>query len=406
MGLGLLMLKLTDSPWWVALVGVMRVTPMLVFGMVSGVIADRVERWHVMVTSRSAKVIVTSVLLVLIATDRIEDWHILLGTLAIGWAYALDLPSRHAFIYDLVGPENTTRAMSLESLQIPLGILTGALLAGLLIELTGYTGTYVFLLSVYIVALILMSRIKSRTTRATTSSQPIWQSLATGLQYSVHNGPILGVLVITLIMNFLAFSAVPLFPAVARDHLEVGPGLTGVLISAAGMGFLVGSTVIASKGIIKFHGRVFTLGTVWLFIGVVIFASSPWYLLSFVALLVYGLGQSGFSTMQSAIVLTSSAPEMRGRAMGVLTLCIGAGPLGMLEVGGLATLLNPQDAIGINAAAGLVLLLPVMFLTPLMWRPIVTKVVGPASPRAASPASPLPRLDSLETEKESEAGLG
>ena len=402
--LALLVLELTDSPWWVALLGVMRVTPMLVFGMVSGIIADRVDRWRVMVIARITKVAATAVLLALIASDSIEPWHALLGILVTGWAHALDMPSRHSFIFDLVGPENTTRAMSLESFQIPVGMFVGPLLAGLFIELTGYTGAYVFLLSVYIIALILISRIGTRIARRTIISQPLWQSLVSGLRYTIHVKPILGVLIITLIMNLMAFSTVPLFPVVARDHLEVGAGLTGVLISAVGMGFLLGSATIAVRGVTRFHGCLFVLGAIWLFVGLLSFSLSPWYLVSFVALLVYGVGQGGFTTMQSTIVLMSSAPEMRGRAMGLLVICIGAGPLGMLEVGAVATILDPQEAISINAAIGFLMLVPVMALMPFMWRPLTTKAVGPAVPRAASAVSPLPRPDDLEAEMGSDRG--
>jgi MFS family permease len=79
-----------------------------------------------------------------------------------------------------------------------------------------------------------------------------------------------------------------------------------------------------------------------------------------------GLGNSGFSTMQSTIILLSAAPGMRGRAVGILGLCIGSTPLGLLELGAVAAVVGAPAAIGLNAGVGLVLLLPVIVFTPLL----------------------------------------
>jgi hypothetical protein len=97
-----------------------------------------------------------------------------------------------------------------------------------------------------------------------------------------------------------------------------------------------------------------------------VFALSSWYGLSFVALMVVGMGNAGFSTMQSTMILLAAAPGMRGRAVGVLGLCIGATPLGLLELGAIATWVSAPVAIGLNAVVALLLLVPMMILTPLL----------------------------------------
>lgn len=385
--LSLLVLRETDSAWWVALVGVMRVTPMLVFGMLSGFIADRADRWLIMVLARSASVLAATVLLVLIITDWIQDWHILMGALALGLAMALEQPSRHSFLFDLVGPGNTTRAMSLEVLNITIGLLLGPLMAGLLIELTGYTGAYLFIASFYVLPLILNVSVESRIARTFPPSQPVWKTLTASIRYSVHNGAILGVLVTTILMNFVAFSSVQLFPVVARDHLHVGEGLTGLLISAIGMGTLIGSMMITAMGTIRFQGRLFFLGATVQLLGLLLFAISPWYILSFFMLLLFGLGLSGYSIMQATILLMSAAPERRGMAIGLMDLCVGAAPFGLLQVGAVATVLKAHEAIGINAVAGLVLLVPIIFLAPLVWRPIAPDIEETTGPDKPSPTT-------------------
>ena len=366
--LALLVLQRTDSPMWVALVGAFRLLPWLVFGVFSGLVADRADRWHVMVLARSSNVLVMAILLVLVITDWVQPWHMLLTALVLGLAVVLDIPSRQSFIQDLVGPQNLVRAMSLDTITFTIGSILGSLLAGILVELTGFTGAFIFLLSVYFLSLVVISQVKSRTAKHSTTSHPLWQNLVSGISYSLHNRTIRGVLAITLIMNFMALGAFQLFPVVARDHLNVGPGLTGVLISANGIGTFIGATTIVYMGITTYHGRIFGVGTSLLLVGLLLFALSPWYLLSFLMLLMVGVGVSGFATMQFTLILMSSATERRGAALGVLGLCIGVSPIGTLMMGVMATLLNAQAAIGIGAVAGLLLMLPVMVFSALMGR--------------------------------------
>jgi MFS family permease len=185
----------------------------------------------------------------------------------------------------------------------------------------------------------------------------------------LHNRVVLGVLCITVIMNALAFSYAQILPVVARDHLQVGPGLMGLLASADGLGTLIGALLLAALGNLPSYGRIFALGALLELVSLLAFAASPWYALSCVLLFAVGLGNAGFSTMQSTIILLSAAPGMRGRAVGVLGLCIGSTPLGLLELGALAAVVGAPMAIGINAVIGLVLWLPVIAFTPLLSRP-------------------------------------
>ena len=376
--LGWLVLKLTDSVWQVALMAALRWMPLLFLGILSGLIADRADRRRVMMIASSGSVLTTATLLTLIITDSIQAWHIHLGALTLGLFFVLNFPSRYSFLYDIVGAQNLVRAISLEVITMTTGKTVGPLMAALLFALTGFTGAYSFILAVYVLALILIARITSRTGRSPTSRQPAARSLVAGLAYALSNKALLGVLAITLIINFMGFSALGLLTVVARDHLDVGVSLMLVLASAEGMGLFIGATTVAFLGAIRYAGRVFVVGSASLLLSLLLFALSPWYPLSFIALLAMGLSSSGFFTMQSTIVLTSADPNRRGMAMGVLSLAIGIMPLGILMMGATATILSPQAAIGMSAAVGLLLMVPVAMLTPLVRRPAaVGEAVGP-----------------------------
>ncbi len=370
--MGLLVLELTDSAWQVALLFVMRWLPMLVFAMISGVIADRVNRWLVMMLARTGSVITTVVVPVLVASGEIQPWHLPLASLAFGWLFVLEFPSRRSLIFDIVGLRLISNAMSLETINSTLGRFLGPLSAGLLIELSGFTGAYIVLLVGYSLALVSTGLVKSRIPVQASRSTSVLRNLATGVNYSLGNPVIRAVLMITLIMNAMAFSVEALFPVVARDHLHVGAGLTGVLISAQAIGSFVAALMIASMRDIKFHGRIFILGISLQLISLFLFALSPWYAVSFVLLMLLGFGSAGFSTMQSTIILIASWPAMRGSALGVLGQCIGVAALGGLAVGAVADLFSAQVAVGISALLGITLLIPVLIITPLARRPVTS----------------------------------
>jgi MFS family permease len=367
--LGWLILYLTDSPWHVASVGVARSAPLLAFGLFAGLIADRTNRWGVMLCAQSVNALATGVLLVLLLLGAIQPWHVLLVAFILGCSTILDMPSRRSLVYDLVGPQQVVSAMSLETVNNTVGKFLGPLIGGLMIEVTGFAGVYGLLMAVYLVALGLILQVKVNLPVPPGPAQSIWQSLVTGLQYSLHNRVVLGVLCITVIMNALAFSYAQILPVVARDHLRVGPGLMGLLASADGMGTLIGALLLAALGKLPVHGRIFALGALLELVSLLGFAASPWFALSCLLLFGVGLGNAGFSTMQSTIILLSAEPGMRGRAVGVLGLCIGSTPLGLLELGALVAAVGAPTAIGINAAIGLALWLPVVAFTPLLSSP-------------------------------------
>jgi MFS family permease len=342
---------------------------LLAFGLFAGLIADRTNRWLVLLCAQAINAVMTSLLLVLLLSNAIQPWHVLLVAFMLGCSTILDMPSRRSLVYDLVGPQHVVSAMSLETINNTVGKFLGPLVGGLMLEMTGFVGVYGLLTAVYLLALGCILQVKITLSAPPAPAQPIWRSLVTGLQYSWHNRVVLGVLCITVIMNALAFSYAQILPVVARDHLGVGPGLMGLLASADGMGTLIGALLLAAVGNLTAHGRIFALGALLELVCLLAFAISPWYVLSGVLLFGAGLGNAGFSTMQSTIILLSAAPGMRGRAVGVLGLCIGSTPLGLLELGALSAALGAPAAIGVNAAIGLVLWLPVIIFTPLLSRP-------------------------------------
>ena len=375
--MGLLVLELTDSPFQVALLFVFRWAPMLLMALLSGMFADRADRWRLLVTSRTLIWAVIGALTALVAMGEIQPWHLFLGSLLLGWLYVLEFPSRRSFIYELVGGRQIVGAMSLETITVTIGRFIGPFSAGFIVEYEGYTSAFILLTMLYGLAWLFTLLVKSRIPARSSGPFNFWETAATGIRYAWSNRIIRSVLGFTMIMNALAFSVESLFPVVGRDHLGVGEGLTGLLIASQSIGTFVAAFGIGMLSGSAYHGRIFCVGLFIQLVSLVLFAFSPWYPLSFVLLLCAGIGTAGFGTMQSTIIMIAATPEVRGVSLGVLGHCIGVSAVGAVIVGQLAEHVDANVAVGMSTGLGLLLLFTLVPFSPLVRRPITSPEMSP-----------------------------
>jgi len=150
-----------------------------------------------------------------------------------------------------------------------------------------------------------------------------------------------------------------MLPVFARDVLRIGPAALGLLVAAEGLGALISSVAIGARSGRVHHARLFAGSSLAGALCLVAFALSPWYALSLALQLGIGMAESGFGTMQSAIVLLAAPEGARGRAMGILSACIGTQPLGSLWIGFHASRAGAPFATGLNAALAVVLMIPI-----------------------------------------------
>jgi MFS family permease len=163
--------------------------------------------------------------------------------------------------------------------------------------------------------------------------------------------PIMGVVLISACMNILAFPYQQLLPVFARDVLGTDAVGLGALSAAAGIGSFVGAMAIASSGHVPRSGALFWIGSCLMCVCLVGFALAASFTLALGLLLVSGFGQAAFASLQTTIVLGTASDQLRGRAMGILTLAIGSSPFGTLEVGALALVIGAPLAVALNAGA-------------------------------------------------------
>ena len=370
LALGYLILQLTDSAFQVGLIAVFLNAPRPVLSLFAGLVADRLNRRHMLVGVHTVYFVITTIILSLLITGNIQPWQVFIAILVQGSAKVLDDPCRRTVIFDLAGQDRIASAMSLETITNNCGKILGPLLGGVLIASVGFTGVFAVLVALDLVSMLLVVLLRLPNSGPTLGVQAsVWRGLVEGVRHSVSNRMVLGVLWMSLIMNALVFPIQYFIPVIASDLLQVGPTLGGLLGSAEGFGTLIGASIIAPRRNIGHHGRLFVAGALAVALAVTLVAWSPWFIVSFTLLLLGGVGQAGFSTMQSSILLLASQPELRGRVMGSQGLVNGTGHLlGGTEIGAVAGAFGISLAIGLNAGAGLLMFLPVVMFTPLLWQ--------------------------------------
>ena len=374
-----LILQTTNSPFQLSLVLVFNQLPLLLLSPITSVIADRISRKRILATAQTVNSANAAVILALILTEQIVSWHVFLAVALHGTANALEGPARRTAVLDIVGPGRLVNALSLENISSTVGKMAGSLMFGVLVDTTGNTGTYIFILILHLVTLaVVLTRVHIPPVQQALVREPVWRSLGAAVEFARHDRMLVGMLYVTIVMNAMAFPAQEFIPAIGRDHLLVGATLVGLLAAAEGLGQLAGAILMLSTRNLRRHGLVFAIGSVVVLLIAIGFVWSPWYGLTFALLTIGGIGHAGFGTMQSTITMLAAPPAMRGRMVGLMSVCISAGSLlGTLEIGALAVVFGTQMSISANAILGLVLMAPALLFTPLLWRPTTT----PAAPR-------------------------
>ena len=361
--LGWLVLNMSDSPLKVGLVGAARLAPMGVLGIFFGSLGDRFSKHRILFVAQVVNTGATICLALVLLAGAETLWHIYFVAIVTGSAWAADYPNRRAFIRELVPDRLMLNAMSLDIVSMSGMNVVGRLAAGGMLLLIGPSGIYVVLSVVYVVGLLLLGRVSSSVPERSivqNTRRITLKSLGEAIGYAMSLPALRGVLILTVIANFLVFPYMQLAPVFARDVLDVGPGLLGLMTSVEGLGMMIGAMLLAALGKLNRIGLVFIAGTMFATLSVVCFSLSTVYLVSLGMALFAGIGMSGFATMQNVIPITEARPEMRATALGVVTLAIGAHPLGMIFGGALAGTFSAPIAVLVNSLVG-------VGLVVLMW---------------------------------------
>jgi len=356
LGIGVYTLEVTGSPLYVALMLFARTLPGVLLGPITGNLASRYNRKFLLYIGLAGLSLNAVVLACLSISGGIQLWHIAAGAILSGVVWTLEHPVRRTLLGDIAGLDRLKAAMSLDQVTFNMTRTTGPLLGGVIFLLLGLSGIYVVAAVLYFVTFLLVFTARVSGQNESSPGSSFWVNVSAGFQYVVQRPILRSVLIITLIENFFGFSYATMVPVIGRQVLELDAGGIGILQSMEGIGATIAAVLLAVVTRPYSLGRMFSIGALLFLIGVLIFARSGTFFWACAGLLLAGPGLAAFGAMQSTILLRHSSREQRVRVMGVLVMCIGAGPLGVVTVGLLASAIGPVQALTVMTVSGMLLL--------------------------------------------------
>jgi MFS family permease len=363
---GVFVYQHTESAFLVAMMTMLRLLPMGLFGAFLGAIAERTERRTTLILVTAGTLLTSLALATLAHLHMLEVWHLAVASFINGVGWATDNPVRRVMIGEAVGSPQMSKAMSLDVGANNASRMIGPTIGGLLLASTGIAGVFTLSVVLYAIAVVAACRVRYRNSFPPTSTESVLARIGEGLRLVRNDRRLIGTLTVTVIYNVFGWPFTSMVPVIGQDQLSLGPEGIGVLASMDGIGAFVGAVLMAMFCRPHFFRQAYVGGVTIYLVMLIAFALVPMPLIAGSALLFTGLSGAAFSIMQATLVYLSAPPEMRSRILGVLSVCIGTGPVGFIALGMLADAIGAPWATAASGISGLLALL----LTRRLWRVI------------------------------------
>jgi len=356
----------TDSPFLVALLTMLRLLPMSLFGAFLGAGADRLGRHFALIVMVLAQLTTSLVLLLLAYADELGVWHLAVASFLNGIGWTADNPVRRVMIGEVVGVEAMGTAMSVDVGTNNASRMLGPTAGGMLLAGFGMVGVFAVSIALSLTALAAAIAVRRRNTVHPAMAGTALTGIVEGLWFVRRNPHLIGVLIVTIVYNLFGWPFTSMIPVIGQDHLHLGAEGVGFLASTDGLGALAGAIAVAVFAKPEHYRRFYIGGVAVYLVTLTGFALAPNLPVAAAALVLTGIASAAFSIMQATIVYRSAPPELRSRMLGVLSVCIGVGPIGFIHLGWLADLIGAQSATAVVGVEGLLTLL----LTRRLWREV------------------------------------
>jgi len=340
-----LVLKLTSSPLALGTVTTLEFLPITLFTLFGGVFADRLPKRRILIVTQSLALVQAFTLGMLLFTGTVELWHVYVLAFFLGVVNAFDGPVRQAFVVELVGRDQLTNAVALNSTIFNTARIFGPAVSGVMIALVGISASFFANAASYvgvIVAYLAMRPSELYPAELRQAAGNMFAQVAEGIRYSVRTPAVLFLFILLAVIGTFGYNFTVIVPLVAEFVLHVGAGKFGLLTSAMGIGSLVAALVIA--GAPRLSTRVLLMATGAFVVLLPILAISPWFIVSAALLVLLGASGVAFSTTINTRLQLAVPDHLRGRVMSIFYLLFA----GSTPVGGYLTGLM-AEAIGVPA---------------------------------------------------------
>ena len=369
--LGIYTFQITESPLLVSLVPMLWMLPLALCGPFVGVVADRVSRRALLVVSLVLALAVSVVMAIASSAAALGFAWIAVASLLSGVFWATDMPVRRRLLGDL-SDGDLAAAMSLDSATTNATRMAGPVLGGVVLQTFHLSGVFLLSAAVFAACLVAIALTPVPGAGRPAQSTHFLRELISGIRFVVGDARLRWVFGITIVFNIFGFPFTSMIPVIGSGQLGLDPAMVGLLGSTEGFGAFIGAIIVAVAvrprafaplfvwGTTAYLAFVGCLGTVSLFVA----GPLPSFLAAAGVLFPIGLAGACFSAMQGTLSYLNALPEYRSRVLGVLTLCIGTGPIGFLHVGWLAETFGAPVALIVTASEGLLALVVLRLVGP------------------------------------------
>ncbi len=350
MAQGWLVYRLSQSSFMLGLVAFAGQFPAVVLGLFAGVVADRFNRYRVCVSTQVLFMFQALILGALTLVGWINVWEVFALAFVAGVLQTFEMPARQTFLQEIVGKDDLTSAIALNSTLVNGARIIGPALAGAVVAHAGegmcFTINGICYLAI-IGGFMAMHLPPQTATPASTVSTATF--IREGVAYAFHTPAIRLLLLLISLLSLLSTPYTVLMPVFAKDILHGGAGGMGMLMGAAGAGAVIGSIFLARNRDTNTLGRTITFALARFGVGLLLFSLSRNFWLSFLLLPLVG---SGFMVSMSAVntlLQTLTPHHLQGRVMSLfLMMFMGTPPLGSLLAGSLAPHIGAPLTVGLT----------------------------------------------------------
>ena len=351
--LGWLVFRLSHSPFLLGLVTFLMQAPIFFISPFAGTIADRMDRRWVFVTTQALSMVLAAILTVLTLTGTIGIPAILILALSVGVVAAVETPTRQSFTIEMVGREDLRQAIAFNAMMINLARTLGPAIGGVLVAAIG-EGWCFFLNTLSfgaVLASLLMMRLETRKERPETHP---WDDMKQGCAYVWRHEHIRMMLFLAGVSACFGTSYLWLMPAFAKDVLHTGSDGLGYLMSAFGIGALLGAGMVA-----RLSDRQLPLMPTFMAVvlgaGLILFANAPSLAVGMALVAPTGFAYIGVAVSSNTQIQLLADDSVRGRVLAFYSMStLGTPPVGALLLGSLADRAGISNAFMLGGAICLV----------------------------------------------------
>jgi len=341
-----LVYDLTKDPFYLGLDLFLGQLPIILFSLVGGVFADRMDRRKMLLSSQYIQMTCAFILTALFLAHTVKVWHILSLSFVVGLGQSFGGPAYSALLPTLVPAEDLSNAIAMNTIQFNLARVLGPTLGGLAYATLGPTWCFALNGVSFLAVILSLMMIHVKFVPAK-SKETILKSMSEGIAFILQREGLAALVFLAFSTTLLGFSLTGFLPVIVRTVFQGGPRTYQLLLVCSGAGSIVGALIVAASERLKGLGHVALLTLLALGTAIVGFAMSRWLPLSCVLIFISGAAIMASASLMLSLVQLIVSEQMRGRVMSVYSLAFRAGiPLGSLALGKLIPIFGITAALG------------------------------------------------------------